>query len=324
MNELPTNSTLGSINLLKLALLVGFGFTSSTWAQQNSTAARQLIVHIDDAGMCHAANVATMKCLESGASTSASIMMPCSWAPEFAEYARKHPEFCYGIHFTLNCEWSSFRWAPLAGRDRVPSLVDEDGYMWGGVEKLAKHAKAEEVEIELRAQIELAKKLGVPISHFDTHMGSVMARPDLVAVYVKLALEYQKPILWLRKLTPEERDEYPHFAAVLDQSVRELDKLKLPVLDALLQYYGGDDLPQREKTYRTAIQQIKPGATQLIIHASVDGPELEAITTSHLRRNQDYELFSNPEVREWIESQGIELTSWKRLTEALRTNPSSR
>ncbi len=215
MNELPTNTRLISIKLLKLALLVGFGLTSSIWAQQNppnapqsttkaqqsSSAARRLIVHIDDAGMCHSANVATMKCLESGASTSASIMMPCSWAPEFAEYAKKHPEFCYGIHFTLNCEWSSFRWAPLAGRDRVPSLVDEDGYMWGGVEQLAKHAKADEVELELRAQIELAKKLGVPISHFDTHMGSVMARPDLVAVYVKLALEYQKPILWLRKLT---------------------------------------------------------------------------------------------------------------------------
>lgn len=307
-----------SLTLGVFVLWVACSFSPATTSAQQPTSARKLIVHIDDAGLCHAANVATIRSLESGASTSASIMMPCEWAREFATYAKKHPEYCYGIHFTLNCEWDTMRWGPLAGRDRVPSLVDEEGYMWGGVDKIAKHAKADEVEIELRAQIELAKKLGISISHFDTHMGSVLARPDIVAVYVKLALEYDKPILWLRKLDGDQQSDYPHFNAALEKAVAEMDKQKLPVLDTLLQFYGNDDLAAREKTYREAISKLRPGVTQLIIHSAVAGDELAAITTSHLRRNQDYELFSNRSMKEWIEGQQIELTSWKKLTEEMR------
>ncbi|MBX3420746.1 MAG: polysaccharide deacetylase family protein [Pirellulaceae bacterium] len=281
-------------------------------------AKRKLIVHVDDAGMCHSANVATIKGLESGVVTSTSIMMPCSWVGEFAEYARKHPQYCYGVHFTLNCEWDAYRWGPVAGRKEVPSLVDQHGFLWGSVGDVAKHAKAEEVEIELRAQIELAKQLGIPLSHLDTHMGAVMARPDIVQVYVKLGIEYDLPFLWKRQANALEKTAYPHLAAALDEVVTQLDQRKLPVLDHLLQFYGGDDLAKREQTYKDAIEKLSPGISQLIIHSSVDGEELQAITTSHLRRHQDFELFSSPAMMKFIQDQGIELTSWKQLTQAAR------
>ncbi len=280
--------------------------------------ARKLIIHVDDAGMCHAANVATIKGLESGLVTSTSVMLPCGWAPDFAKYARQHPEYCYGVHLTLNSEWPGYRWGPVAGRDRVPSLVDEQGYFWGDVAKVAEHAKAEEVEIELRAQIELAKTLEIPLSHLDTHMGSVLARPDIVEVYVRLGLEYDLPILWLRKMNPIEQAAYPNLASALSKVVENLDQKKLPMLDKILQFYDDDNLERREKTYLNAIEKIQPGVTQLIIHSSIDGPELEAITTSHQRRHQDFELFSREDIRQWIVDQGIELTSWKQLTEELR------
>lgn len=268
--------------------------------------------------MCHAANVATIKGLESGLVTSTSVMLNCGWAPEFAEYARKHPEYCYGVHFTLNSEWPGYRWGPVAGKDRVPSLVDSQGYLWGDVESVGKHAKADEVEIELRAQVELAKTLGIPLSHLDTHMGAVLARPDIVDVYVKLGLEYDLPILWLRQAGPLERLAYPHFASALDKVVPMLEEKRLPMLDKILQFYDGDDLEKREKTYLSAIDKIQSGVTQLIIHSSIDGPELEAITTSHKRRNHDYELFTRSDILQRITNQGIELTSWKKLTEEVR------
>jgi exonuclease VII small subunit len=149
-------------------------------------------------------------------------------------------------------------------------------------------------------------------------MGAVMARPDIVAVYVKLGLEYDLPFLWLRKMNQVEKLAYPHLATMLDNVVAQLDQQKLPVLDSMLQFYGGDDLIKRENTYLKAIEGIGPGVCQLIIHSAVDGDELAAITTSHLRRNHDHELFSRAEVRDKIVAQGIELTSWKQLTAQAR------
>jgi len=300
---------------LALAAVAVLGLSAAgAKASDPSSRSRDLIVHVDDAGMCRAANEATIRGFESGLVTSASVMLPCSWAVEFADYAREHPEHCYGVHLTLNSEWDGYRWGPVAGRDRVSSLVDPQGYLWGNVADFATHAQAEHVEIELRAQIELAKRLGIPLSHLDTHMGAVFARPDIVEIYVSLALEYDLPLLWMRQMNASQRAEYPHFADRVDEVAGILKGRSLPLLDKILQFYGGDNLEEREQTYRNAIEDLAPGVNLLIIHSAVDGPELAAITTSHKRRHQDYELFSNPELKQWIVGQGIRLTSWKQLT----------
>lgn len=80
-----------------------------------------LIIHADDLAVAHAENEASELAFEKGAVRSGSIMVPCPWFLEMAEYARNHPEADLGIHCTLTSEWKSYKWGPVAGKDKVPS-----------------------------------------------------------------------------------------------------------------------------------------------------------------------------------------------------------
>src|SRR5271170_7399294 len=90
--------------------------------------AKLLIVHDDDLGVSHSVNAAAIAALESGAITSASIMVPCPWFPEIADYAKTHPDADFGLHLTMTSERVYYRWGPVAPKDKVPSLVDANGY----------------------------------------------------------------------------------------------------------------------------------------------------------------------------------------------------
>lgn len=291
-----------------MRVFIGFVFVSVCCAAE-----RRLILHADDLGFSHAANRASIEMLEKGFVSSASIMMPCPWVPEIAAWARQHPGKDLGLHLTLNSEWRTLRWAPLAPRDKVPGLLDPDGYMWMSVEDVARRATPLEVEIELRAQIEKARTLGIAFTHLDTHMGTLYARPDYFAVFEKLGREYGVPILRVkpsesaRRSAPKPTVDY---LLSLEPKYQQEGTFRLDSL--LTDPAGGEkDYVRRRELYHKSLRELPPGTHMLILHPAMLEEELKASTNTAVQRDGDYRIFSDPATVRLIKDEGIELVGWK-------------
>src|SRR3954453_19051354 len=135
--------------------------------------ARLILIHADDLGMSHSVNRATFEALERKWITSSSILVPCPWFPEVATWARAHPDADLGIHLAVNSEWTTFRWGPVSPVDAVRSLLDKDGDLPLEETEVVAHAQPDQVERELRAQIDRARTAGIRLSHLDSHMATL-------------------------------------------------------------------------------------------------------------------------------------------------------
>ncbi len=168
-----------------------------TWGEKLGYPAgkRVLILHADDIGMCYEANLAAKAYLTDEHIQSAALMVPCPWYNEMADWYKQHPDYDLGLHLAMNSEWKWYRWGPVAGRKVVPGMVDPDGFLWRGVIETARHAKPEEVEAEIRAQVDRALAKGTRPGHIDTHMGTLYARIEFTKAYLKVAEEYRIPAM---------------------------------------------------------------------------------------------------------------------------------
>lgn len=77
--------------------------------------AKLLIVNADDFGMCHAENTAITQLLQERAVSSATVMIPCSWAKEAVAWSVANPEFDVGVHLTFTSEWNGYKWGRSPG-----------------------------------------------------------------------------------------------------------------------------------------------------------------------------------------------------------------
>src|SRR5260221_6063163 len=148
-----------------------------------------LIIHADDLAIAHSEDAASLEALDKGYVTSASVIVPGPWLAEVADYATAHPDADLRLHLAFTSERETFRWGSVGTKDKHPSLLDPTGALWALTEDVRKKAKPQEVEREYRAQVQQALAVGIHPTHLDTHMGSALATPEIVAVYVKIAHE---------------------------------------------------------------------------------------------------------------------------------------
>jgi len=165
-------------------------FTTLIFTQEVDST-KYFLIRCDDFGMNHSVNMAIQKVIDTGIPFSTSVMFACPWYQEAVDILKENPQVGVGIHLTLNSEWQNYKWGPILGKGVVPSLVDSSGYFFPSRSKLfANNPKIEEIEKELRAQIDRAVNSGIRIDYLDYHMGAAVETPELRKLVESLAKEY--------------------------------------------------------------------------------------------------------------------------------------
>ncbi|MEK6282391.1 MAG: polysaccharide deacetylase family protein [Acidobacteriota bacterium] len=273
--------------------------------------AKLLIVHADDLGMAHSINMASIKGLESGLVSSASIMIPCSWLPEIAAYARTHPEADLGLHLTLTSEWSLYRWGPVLAKERVPSLLDKSGYLYPTETEAAAHIDPKEAEAEIRAQIARAKALGIQPTHLDSHMGTLYQTQALFETLFRVARD--------NKLLVRVSKEWFARAPFLP-SLLSADDV---VMNTIISIEPSVTAEGWSRFYADAIKKLEPGITEMIVHLAYDDEEMRGVAFNHPDwgsewRQRDFQFVTSEAFRKLLQENNVKLVTWREVSKSLQ------
>lgn len=268
---------------------------------------RRIIISSDDAGMCKAVNEGTIQGLKNGIVTSVSIMTCCPEYHDFAKFAVEHPEFDYGVHLVLTCDLRAQPWGPVQGPQNVPSLVGDDGYFQFWPDPLVDY---KEVKLELVAQIELALKSGIRISHLDHHMWVMFRSPELLRLYVELGLEYNLPVR-ICHTPPKRIAESPELLETYQDQLQLLDTHGLPILE-MIESDNYSIEPQNKRGYfLEQLRNLPQGVSEFSIHCSMrhgrfNPPDVE-------KRLADLEFFTSREAQQECDWSRIKQVNWRNI-----------
>jgi predicted glycoside hydrolase/deacetylase ChbG (UPF0249 family) len=311
--------------------------------------ARVLILHVDDAGMSHDSDEGVETATGQGVATSTSVMMPCPWVPEIVAYIKTHPQLDAGLHLTLTSEWDKYRWGPLAGKQNVPGLTDVQGCLWPSVEAVYFRASPEEVDREIRAQLDRALAMGFKPTHLDSHMGTLFAKDAFLEKYLHLGIEKQIPVMFPGGDDLFYRAE-ARSAAIAEMKSRgvwkegtvipenpALVKAKdigamlwkngLPVLDDLHNSsydWKMPDIDQKTDAeiqkwytdhYIESIGRLSPGLTMVIMHCTLPSSTFKEISNTGQQRKGDLLAMTDPRLKDFLQKNGFILTTWREVME---------
>jgi predicted glycoside hydrolase/deacetylase ChbG (UPF0249 family) len=278
-----------------LIIVTGCAIVQQARAPDSSGEPIRLIIRGDDFGMCRSVNVAVEKAFKEGVLTCTSLMVPCPWFEDAARICRNNPGLQVGVHLTLNSEWAEYRWGPVLPASEVPSLVDDDGYFYATVKGfLDANPKPEEVEKELRAQVERAYQAGIDVAYVDYHMGTAVSRPEYRRIVEKIAQEHQIPIS---------------------------------------RYYGEKDTPNiyhtppRQKTKRLVeiLEGLQPGFWLLVCHPGLDSVEMQGMSAANpaslqniaANRGAVTRALTSPAVKRLIKRRHIQLLGYRDIRNSI-------
>jgi predicted glycoside hydrolase/deacetylase ChbG (UPF0249 family) len=257
----------------------------------------RLVVRSDDMGAAQAVNEGCLRSCVDGLARTVEVIVPGPWYPQAVRMLKDKPDIDVGLHLCLTSEWEDVKWRPLTGPS---SLSDARGYFFPMTRQrkdfppatgfLDAQPKPEDVERELRAQIEAIRRDLPRVSHMTAHMGTATSSPALRAVVDKLSAEYKLPF---------EHKDLRRFTGFSGAS---------------------KSAAQKEADLVAGLEKLGPGTWLLVEHPATDTPESRGMahigyTNVAEDRAGVLQALVSPKAKEVVARRKIQLISYRELGE---------
>ncbi len=312
--------TLG-VCLLALNCCAADARAQTTWAEQLGFPAgkRVVILHANDMGIAYECNRPAEHALTNGPLTSASVISAGPWFAECAEWAKHNPNQDLGISLAFLSPSPAVKWGSVAPRSEVPSLSDINGYFPATAARFLARADAEQVRREAIAQIQRAQSMGIQPTHLHPHLGTILARPDLLRVYLDLAEELQIPAVMV-EFTPDLCERFAKLGIPMDdETLAIVSQYRLPKIDDIMNVPSADSYAEKRQQFFALFDEMKPGITQVFLHPSDDSLGMRRANNQWQDRVWEAKLMADAEVQQFLKKQDIVFTNWREIMQRFQT-----
>ncbi len=131
----------------------------------------RLMITADNFGLCLTANETIERLFNLGAITGTSLIPIAEYTDHAIAIASRNRQIKVGLQWALHALTTAQKWKPLCSL--VPSICDENGYLYTDARVFAAHAAAEDVLLELQAQYAAVVSNGITPTHAISKQGMI-------------------------------------------------------------------------------------------------------------------------------------------------------
>jgi predicted glycoside hydrolase/deacetylase ChbG (UPF0249 family) len=286
---------------------------------------RYLIVNADDLAWADGVNRGIAEAHQNGIVSSTSLLANGAAFDSAVKLALATPALGVGVHLNLSDG------PPVASPDSVPSILNEHGQFAGGPESFLlriarRNLRLKEVELEWESQILKIVHAGIHPTHLDGHK-HVHMLPGLFEIALRLAKRHGIGAVRIS-----------HEASTLRTALSSGEKQNLPIVmkqgvqARVLKLLARDARAMAETAgiattdhfcgiaqtgelnldgMKRLLQSLPEGTTEMMCHPGFMDAELEnSPTRLQDSRALEVEIFTSPDIRNLVASQGIRLIDY--------------
>jgi predicted glycoside hydrolase/deacetylase ChbG (UPF0249 family) len=247
----------------------------------------KVIFNADDFGLCKGQNEGIIKAYEEGVVRSATLMVNMPGTAEAVEYALRNKNLKVGVHISLT-----------AGKSLLEHVhITRNGIFLKKDYTRKTNEQINEIEKEVRAQIEKFFSFGLELSHIDSHHHFHWL-PQIYPIFEEVAKEYNVPLRknnWIQE---------GHLNGV---EYKESDLEFAKTLPEFTSEFYGDSI-QVEDLIRIIEKYNRP--VEIMCHPAILDDYIKTNSSYNKEREIELETLCSNELKEYLKVNNIEVSHY--------------